>query len=534
MHNKTFHSLKYLIIALLLGTVVLPTLCLLGTIRPEHIRAVLGSAQFVPMLTNSLVTALAATAISVTLSFGLAWLLNRSNIRFKSIFVVLFTLPMLIPSICHGMGLVLLLGDNGLLTRIFGLGSSLYGYPGIILGSVLYSFPVAFLMFQDSFQYEDYTVYEAAQTLGLSRWRQFCKITLPSMGRTIISTILAVFTLVFTDYGVPLMTGGTVMTLPVYMYREVIGMMNFSGGAVVGVILLLPAAAAFLMDLRKSNTGPAVGTVPTPYRIENNRFRDILIYGVFALVLVCLCLPVFAFVLLGFVKQYPIDLSFSLDTVKKLLSGGIGIYFVNSLAIALLTALFGTVASYFAAYATARSKRTLPNKLLHFTSMLPLALPGVVLGLSYVLTFRGAAFYRSIFILVLVNIIHFFSSPYLLAYNSLSKLNPNLEDVAQSLGISRMRTLLRVYIPSTRATIVEMYSYFFVNAMITISAVSFLVSFRTMPLSLMIPQLESQSFIEGTALISLLILGVNLAEKGIAFFVKRRILRQALRDGNDR
>ena len=156
------------------------------------------------------------------------------------------------------------------------------------------------------------------------------------------------------------------------------------------------------------------------------------------------------------------------------------------------------------------------------------------MGYSYVLTFRGAAFYRSIFILVLVNIIHFFSSPYLLAYNSLSKLNPNLEDVAQSLGISRMRTLLRVYIPSTQATIVEMYSYFFVNAMITISAVSFLVSFRTMPLSLMIPQLESQSFIEGTALISLLILGVNLAEKGIAFFVKRRILRQALRDGNDR
>lgn len=534
MHNKTFYSLKYLLIALLLGTVALPTLWLLATIRPEHIREVLGSSQFLPMLTNSLVTALAATAVSVALSFGLAWLLNRSNIRFKSVFVVLFTVPMLIPSISHGMGLVLLLGDNGLLTRLFGLGGSLYGYPGIILGSVLYSFPVAFLMFQDSFQYEDYTIYEAAQALGLSRWRQFLTITLPSMGRTILSAVLAVFTLVFTDYGVPLMTGGTVMTLPVYMYREVIGMMNFSGGAVVGVILLLPAVAAFLMDLRKSNAGPAVGTVPTPYRIEENRLRDLLTYGVFALVLVCLCLPIFAFVILGFVKQYPIDLSFSLDTVKKLLSGGIGIYFVNSLAIALLTALFGTAASYFAAYATARSKRALPNQLLHFMSMLPLALPGVVLGLSFVLTFQGAAFYRSIFILVLVNIVHFFSSPYLLAYNSLSKLNPNLEDVAQSLGISRLRTLLQVYIPSTRATIVEMYSYFFVNAMITISAVSFLVSFRTMPLSLMIPQLESQSFIEGTALISLLILGVNLAEKGIAFFVKRSILRQSFQEGNDR
>ena len=170
-----------------------------------------------------------------------------------------------------------------------------------------------------------------------------------------VSLALAVFTLVFTDYGVPLMTGGTVMTLPVYMYREVIGMMNFSGGAVVGVILLLPAVAAFLMDLRKSSAGPAVGTVPTPYRIEGNRLRDMITYGIFALILLCLCLPIFAFVLLGFVKQYPIDLSFSLDTVKKLLSGGIGIYFVNSLAIALLTALFGTAASYFAAYATARS-----------------------------------------------------------------------------------------------------------------------------------------------------------------------------------
>jgi len=533
MHNKSFYSLKYLLGAILLVSVVLPTGVLLATIRPEHIHAVLAAAQFVPMLINSLVTALAATAVSVILSFGLAWLLNRSLVRFKSVFVVLFTLPMLIPSISHGMGLVLLLGDNGILTRLLGAEGGLYGYPGIILGSVLYSFPVSFLMFQDSFQYEDYTAYEAAGVLGLSRWRQFCTITLPSMSRTIVSAVLAVFTMVFTDYGVPLMTGGTVMTLPVYMYREVIGMMNFSGGAVIGVILLLPAVAAFLMDLRKSSAGAVAGTVATPYRIEPNRLRDSLAFALFALVLICLCLPIFAFVLLSFVKQYPIDLSFSLDTVKKLLSGGIGMYFVNSLAVALLTALLGTAAAYFAAYVTARGGRKLSNQLLHFVSMLPLALPGVVLGLSYVLTFRGMPLYGSIFILVLVNIVHFFSSPYLLAYNSLSKLNPNLEDVAQSLGISRLRTLLHVYVPSTRATVVEMYSYFFVNAMITISAVSFLVNFRTMPLSLMIPQLESQSFIEGTALVSLLILAINLTEKGIAFFVRRRILRGAVSPEND-
>lgn len=531
MKNKTFKGLKYLLLCYMLVAVVLPILRLFSNIRPEHITEVVSSLQFWPMLKNSLITTILATIVSVLLSFALAWMLNRSNIRFKSVFVVLFTVPMLIPSISHGMGLVLLFGDNGILTNLLGWNIGLYGYKGIVMGSVLYSFPVSFLMFHDSFQYEDFTVYEAASVLGLSKWKQFVTITLPSMRRTIVSAVLAVFTMVFTDYGVPLMTGGTDMTLPVYMYREVVGMMNFSGGAVVGVVLLMPAVAAFLMDLRNSGISASSSTVTTPYFIEENKKRDIAVYGIFALVLLLLCLPIFAFVLLSFVKQYPIDMSFSLETVRKLLSGGMGMYFVNSLAVALLTSLLGTCLSYFSACITARSGKSLSNQVLHFISMLSLAIPGIVLGLSFVLTFKEVPFYTTIFILVLVNIVHFFSSPYLLAYNSLSKFNPNLEDVADSLGISRLRMLFAVYIPCTRATIVEMYSYYFVNSMITISAVSFLINFRTMPLSLLIPQLESQSFIEGTALVSLMILLLNLTEKGIAFFVKRAIVKEDLRNG---
>lgn len=531
MRNKAYFGGKYLLLVYLLVTVAWPLAHLVGTIRGEHIRQIVTSVQFFPMLKNSLVTTAIATVVSIILSFALAWLLNRSRIRFKSVFVVLFTVPMLIPSISHGMGLVLLFGDNGLITNLLGLNIGLYGYKGIVMGSVLYSFPVSFLMFNDSFQYEDFTVYEAAGVLGLSKWHQFVTITLPSMRRTIVSAVLAVFTMVFTDYGVPLMTGGTSMTLPVYMYREVIGMMNFSGGAVVGVVLLMPAVAAFLMDLKNSGISSSGSTVTTAYQIPENRIRDVAVYVVFGIVLLLLCLPICAFVLLSFVKQYPIDMSFSLGTLKKLLVSGIGMYFVNSLAVALLTALVGTCLAYFSAYITARSGKALPNKVLHFISMLSLAIPGVVLGLSFVMTFQKLPIYGTIYMLVLVNVVHFFSSPYLLAYNSLTKFNSNLEDVAQSLGISRMRMLLDVYVPCTRATIVEMYSYFFVNAMITISAVSFLINFRTTPLALMIPQLESQSFIEGTALVSMLILVINLAEKGIAFFVKRTILLEDIRNG---
>ncbi len=524
MKGNSFRLVKYILLAYLVITVLIPILMLFSQIRGENVQSVITSAQFFPMLKNSLVTTIIATVISVVLAFILAFVIVRSKIRFKSVWMVMFTIPMLIPSISHGMGLVLLLGDNGMLTNLLGLNFDLYGYSGIVMGSVLYSFPVAFLMFFDSLLYEDYTTYEAAEVLGLSRWRQFKTITMPSMQRTLVSAVLAVFTMVFTDYGVPLMTGGTVMTLPVYMYREVIGMMEFSNGAVIGVILLTPAVVAFLMDLKKSNASGAESTVTKAFQVGENKVRDIGVYVFLLIAFIVMCLPIMAFACLSFVKQYPIDLSLTFDNVRKLISNGIGMYFVNSVAVALLTALIGTCFSYFAAYATARSGKQISNQILHFVSMLPLAIPGVVLGLSYVMTFKNAPLYGTIFILVIVNIVHFFSSPYLMAYNSLSKFNPNLEDVAHTLGISKMRTLVNVYVPSTLSTIVEMYSYFFVNAMITISAVSFLINFRTTPLSLMIPQLESQSFIEGTALVSLLILGLNLAEKAIAFFVKRRIL----------
>jgi iron(III) transport system permease protein len=233
-----------------------------------------------------------------------------------------------------------------------------------------------------------------------------------------------------------------------------------------------------------------------------------------------------AFVCLSFVKQYPLDMSFSLDNFKKLLDGNIITSLINSLAIALLTAMVGTAFSYFSAYVCARSKKKMSDQVLHFISMLSLAIPGIVLGLSFVLSYKDTPIYATLYILVAANIAHFFSSPYLLAYNSLSKFNPNLEDVAATLGISKMRLLISVYVPSTMLTIVEMYAYYFVNAMITISAVSFLASFSTETLSLMIPSLDDAGKLEGTAIVSLLILAINLIVKGLAFLVKLYITKQ--------
>ena len=130
--------------------------------------------------------------------------------------------------------------------------------------------------------------------------------------------------------------------------------------------------------------------------------------------------------------------------------------------------------------------------------------------------------------LVLVNMVHFFASPYLIAYNSLGKFNEKLEDVADVMGISRMRMLVDVYIPCTSESLVEMFSYLFVNSMVTISAVSFLANFKNMPLALMIPQFDAQSLIEATAFISILIFAVNGIMKLCVYWLKRYIKKQEI------
>ena len=296
MRNKGYSGIRLFIIAFLIISVILPLISLFLNIKGNDIREILASPQFFPMLKNSLIATSIATLISVVLALILAWCINRSNMRYKSVFSMLFTLPMLIPSISHGMGLVLLLGDNGIITNLLGIDIGLYGFPGIIIGSILYSFPVAFLMLTDIFRYEDYTTYEAAQVLGLSKTQQFMTITLPNLKGALISAIFAVFTMIFTDYGVPLVVGGKIMTLPVYMYREVIGLLDFSKGAIIGIILLIPAFIAFLLDF-KSDASDNASTVTKEYLIGENKTRDIIAYIICGIIgfftIICVCLSFF-------------------------------------------------------------------------------------------------------------------------------------------------------------------------------------------------------------------------------------------------
>ncbi|MDR1904731.1 MAG: ABC transporter permease subunit [Treponema sp.] len=507
-------AVKLLLGAFLAVTIIFPLGTMLLNMAAADIAGIIALEQFRQALIHSILAAGAGTVLSILVAYIFALAAVRTNMRFREIFSVFVTLPMLIPSISQGMGMVLLFGANGIVTRLLGLRHSIYGFNGIVLGSVIYAFPVAFLMLADILRYEDGSPYEAAAVLGIPRFRRFLSITFPYLRKPLISVVFAVFTLIFTDYGVPLMVGGQFTTLPVLMYQEVIGLLNFSRGSVIGSFLLIPAVIAFIFDVLNQDRGNQ-GFVVQRKTKEKNLLRDGAALFYCAAVCFFIALPVLLFAVLTFVKSYPVDMSFSAANIVKTMGMGAGRFLVNSVIIALGVAVLGTALSYITAYFTARTPGK-SSKLLHLISITSLAIPGLVLGLSYVLFFKGSFIYGTLAMLILVNTVHFLASPYLMAYNSLGKLNPNLEDVGCTLGISRLRILRDVLIPQTKLTILEMVSFFFVNSMMTISAVSFLSTVRTKPVSLLITEFEFQMHIEGSAFVSLLILGCNLF---IKFFV---------------
>ena len=104
----------------------------------------------------------------------------------------------------------------------------------------------------------------------------------------------------------------------------------------------------------------------------------------------------------------------------------------------------------------------------------------------------------------------------------MSKINENLEDVAHTMGITRALLIRDVLIPQCKETLMEMFSYFFVNCMMTISAISFLANTSNKPVALMINQFEAQMQLECAAVVSLMILLTNLVIKGLFHMIKTK------------
>lgn len=511
--------LKIAMIGVVSFCVVCPLARMMTYVTMEEARAVLGSPRFSECLAHSLVATSVATLLSLGLALLLACCLTRTNMPGKAFFRAALVIPMLIPSISHSMGLILLFGKNGLITRALGLSGAIYGLPGIVCGAVLYSFPFALVMLVDILRYEDYAPYEAAEVLGIPRGSQFLSITVPYLRKPFISVAFATFTTIFTDYGVPLAIGGKYTTLPVLMYQEVVGQLNFGRGSVLGLVLLLPAIVAFIFDA--TNRDRAGGnTVTMPFRARKGRARDGSAFVACTAVAGLIAAVILAFAFLTFATAYPINITPTLRNVVKAFDLNGGMYLLNSAIMALAVAVIGVGVGFGVAYVTARMRSWLSG-VLHLLTITSLAIPGIVLGIAYVLFFKGSFLYGTLGLLILVNLAHFLASPYMMMYNTLGKLNENLEGVGETLGVGRARIVMDVIVPQVRPTLFEMGAYLFVNSMVTISAVSFLSTTANKPFSLMINQFEALMLTECAAVVSLVLLAINMSVKGLIYLLKK-------------
>ena len=512
---KRNRALAILLLIFFTTTVIVPFVALCSNIDSSSLKPLLESEMFKKALVNSIAVTSFSTAISLAIAYIIAFTINRTKIRHREFLTMLFTLPMLIPSISHGIGFINLFGTNGLITNL-----NIFGFKGIVMGSIMYSFPTAFLMFNDAFKYIDNSLYENARVLGLSRWETFRKVTFPYMSKSFFPSLFAVFTLIFTDYGVPLTIGGNYITLPVYLYKQVIGLLDFSKGTIIGMFLLIPATISFLMDAFRQNH-EVNDNVVNPYVVQPNKLRDVICAILSYSVIIMMVVILGSFVYMSFINKFPADMSLSLNHFSYLARNDLGKYFRNSLIIAVFTSLLGTTIAYISAVVVTRSNNKL-RKVIHILSIVSMSIPGIVLGLSYIIAFRKTPIFNTYIIIVICNIVHFTASPYLLAYNALNKVNKTYEDLGATYDINTMKITYKVLIPVTKGTILEMFSYIFVNSMMTISAVAFLYNSSTMPLSLLINRYENSLMLEETAIISLLILVVNLIVKMAVYLIKRR------------
>jgi iron(III) transport system permease protein len=213
----------------------------------DNFRTYFSTPALFRSIENSIFISVLSTIITVSLAFWFAYALNRSTMRFKGLFRLIAMIPILVPSLLPGIGLVYLFGNQGMIKGLL-LGESIYGPIGIVMGSVFFTFPHAMIIITTALAISDGRLYEAATALRASRWRTFWTVTIPGARYGLISAAFVVFNLVITDFGLPKVIGGQYNMLAVDIYKQVIGQQNFEMGAVVSVVLLIPALLAFGID----------------------------------------------------------------------------------------------------------------------------------------------------------------------------------------------------------------------------------------------------------------------------------------------
>ena len=485
-----------------------------------HYVEVLTGRGFLRALGHSMVISVCSALITTVLAFILAYAIHYTNLgkRYKWLISKAAILPMLLPTITYGFAIIYSFGKQGLLTKLFGRQLfDIYGFNGLLLGYVVYTLPIAFTLINNAMGYIDKRFMIVSRLMGDSPLQTFrMTIVIPLLG-TLATSFIQTFFLCFTDFGIPASVGGQYEVVASVLYEEMLGSIpNFGNGAVVALVMIIPSVVSItvLHILEKYNVRY---NKISPIKLKKGVKRDAVFAVLSGAIIVCTLSMFVVMFVAPFIEEWPYRMNFTLEHVQAVFEDRqlYGVY-VNSVMVAVITALAGTLISYGGALVTARS--TVNGKLKKVIDSIALVtntIPGMVIGLSYLFVFTGTPLQNTFPIIIICNIVHFFSTPYLMMKNSLSKMNASWETTAMLMGDNWLKTIVRVVTPNALSTLLEVFSYYFVNAMVTVSAVVFIAGARTMVITTKIQELQYFNEFNEIFVLSLLILFTNLIARAV-------------------
>ncbi|MDK2951206.1 MAG: iron(III) transport system permease protein [Kosmotogales bacterium] len=443
---------------------------------------ILTKGQYLEALWGSVKLGLITATCSTLIGYLFAFSVTRMRLKGKKFFSIMATLPIISPPFSLTLSIILLFGNNGLITKqLLNISDSIsiYGLGGLVVVQTMGMFPIAFLTLSGVLESIDSTLEDAALNLRASKWQTFRTVTLPLSIPGIASSWLLVFTTSLADFANPLMLAGKYKVLSVEAYMEVTGLNRLNYGAALSLLLLVPTATAFLLQRYWVNKKSYVTITGKPSaRLTELTNKPTKAFLITAMVLVTVFLiSLYGTIIAGcFVKNWGIDYSFTLENWPEALSRGKDAIF-DTLTLAAIATPIAGILSMLVAFIVVR-KKFIGKRLLEIGVMIPFAVPGTMIGISYILAFNTPPILLvgTASIIIINYIVRELPVGVEGGIAVLKQMDPAIEEAAQDLGAGPGRIFRTILLPLIRPAFISSLSYTFVRSMTAVSAVIFLIS----------------------------------------------------------
>jgi len=491
-------------------------------------KTILSNRQYLQALWGSIQLGIVTATLSTFIGFMYAFAVARTSMRGKRLVTGLATMPVISPPFSLTLSIILLFGKNGIITKqLLGLQNfNIYGLGGLALVQTISMFPIAFLTMQGVLQAIDSTLEDASLDLNASRWHTFAHVTLPLAAPGLLSSWLLVFTNSLADFANPLLLSGSYRVLSVESYIEVTGMGRLNNGAALSLLLLLPTLTAFLVQRRWVSKKSFVVVTGKP----STRLSDLASPGArraltgFVAVVSGFIVALYATIVAGcFVKNWGIDYTFTLANIGEALARGKQAL-LSTITLAGIATPIAGILSMVAAFILVR-KKFLGKRILESLIMTPFAIPGTLLGISFILAFNkpplllvgtGA-------ILVINYVIRELPVGVEGGVAALRQIDPSIEEAASDLGADQATIFRTIILPLIRPAFISSMSYTFVRSMTAVSAIIFLISARWYHITIQIYNFSENLRFGLASVLSTMLIIIVLA----VFGLMRLLVRQS-------